>query len=82
MAKPRRREAASARRYHSPDDEAARLGVSTTLILEACRSGAYPHRRLGARRILIDPAEADAYLAATGASLDQAIQRTSEGGPR
>ena len=68
-----------AHRFHSPADEAARLGVSDTLILEACKTGSYPHRRLG-RRVLIDPAEGDAYLATVGVSVAQAVKNTGEMG--
>lgn len=75
MSRPRSRAPITARRWHGPDAEAARLGVSPSLILEGCRMGTYPHRRCG-RRILIDPAEADAVLAATGISAEQAIAKT------
>jgi hypothetical protein len=76
MARRKHRTTPPARR-HGPDDEAARIGTSTTLTLEACREGRYPHTRLG-RRILIDPVEADAFLAATGTPLEAAITRARE----
>ena len=63
--------------YQSPDITAKVLGVSATLVFEGCRAGWFPHRRLG-RRILIDPQEVAAYLARTGVSLEQAVQRTVE----
>jgi excisionase family DNA binding protein len=61
-------------------DEAERLGVGETLLLEGVRAGLIPHRRLG-RRVLLDPDEVDAYLARTGVTLDDAIARTKEQRP-
>jgi excisionase family DNA binding protein len=70
------REPAAGRRFNSPAQEAERLGVSETLILDLCRSGELPHRRLG-RRVLLDPAEIDTFMARSGVSLDAALARAN-----
>jgi excisionase family DNA binding protein len=69
---------ASTRRcYSSVADEATRLGVGETTLLEGVRAGLIPHRRLG-RRVLLKSAEVDAYLERTGVSLEDAVARTLE----
>ncbi|MEX2205495.1 MAG: hypothetical protein WEF50_04630 [Myxococcota bacterium] len=78
MTKPRSRAPIeSGHRYHSPAEEAARLGVSETLVLEGCRNGTLPHTRIG-RRILLDPLAVDQVLAATAVTVDAAIKKTLE----
>jgi excisionase family DNA binding protein len=76
MTRAKSREPVAGRRLSSPAQEAERIGVSQTLLLQACRDGVLPHRRLG-RRVLIDPDEVDAFLSHTGVSLDAALARVA-----
>lgn len=52
----------------TPKQAAERLGVSDSLVYEWCAAGALPHYRFGRNgrrgKILIDPAELDAFMAA------------------
>jgi hypothetical protein len=73
--KSRRGNAAIGRQYASVAEEAARLGVGETLLLEACRERRFPHRRLG-RRILLLPDESDSYLEESGVTVEQALKQT------
>ena len=64
----------SPRRFHSVEDEAARLKVSRSWLYGEVRAGRLPHRRAGGR-ILIDPSEVDEFLELSGVSVAEAIQR-------
>ena len=75
--KSRRDNAATARRYASVSEEAERLGVGDTIILEAIRENRFPHRRFG-RRILLLPSETDDYLSKSGVSVEDALARSQE----
>ncbi len=65
------------RRFHSVEDEAARLGVSKRWVYGEIRAGRFPHRRARGR-VLIDPAEVDEFLELTGISARQATERAED----
>ena len=72
--KSRRANAVNARRYASVAEEADRLGVGETLLLEAVRERRFPFRKFG-KRILLIPQESDEYLAKSGVSVAEALER-------
>ena len=63
-----------ARRFHSVDTEAARLGVSKSWVYGEIRAGRFPYRRAGSR-VLIDPVEVDEFLELAGVSVREATER-------
>ncbi len=67
----------SPRRFHSVEDEAARLGVSKSWVYGEIREGRFPHRRARGR-VLIDPAEVDEFLELTGVSAREATERAED----
>ena len=76
-AEPEGLRAVSPRRFHSVEDEAARLGVSKAWLYGEVRAGRFPHRKAGGR-ILIDPSEVDEFLELSGVSVEEAIQRAED----
>ncbi len=54
--------------------EAKRLGVSPSWLYSEVRALRFPHVRLG-NRVLLDPAEVDAFLAQSRVSVEQALER-------
>ncbi len=62
------------RQLRSVVSEAKRLGVSKGWLYGEVRAGRFPHVRLG-NRVLLDPAEVDAFLAERCVSVKQALER-------
>jgi excisionase family DNA binding protein len=57
--------------------EAARIGVSKAWLYTEIREGRFPHVRLGGR-VLLDPAEVDAFLAARAVGVEEALRQAEE----
>ena len=62
------------RQLQSVLSEAKRLGVSPSWLYQEIRAHRFPHVRLG-NRVLLDPADVDAFLARRCVSVEQALER-------
>ncbi len=74
MRRTERGHAKTPRELRSVCVEAKRLGVSRGWLYGEVRAGRFPHVRLG-NRVLLDPAEVDAFLAQRCVSVEQALER-------
>ena len=62
---------------HSVAQEAARLGNSKTFIYNEIRDDRFPHIKLGSR-VLLDPTQVDAFLAARAVGVEEALRQAEE----
>ncbi len=65
------------RQLRSVTSEAKRLRVSPSWLYQEIRAHRFPHVRLG-NRVLLDPADVDAFLAQRCVSVEQALERAEE----
>ena len=65
------------RELRSVTSEAKRLKVSPSWLYQEIRAYRFPHVRLG-NRVLLDPADVDAFLAQRCVSVEQALERAEE----
>ena len=65
------------RELRSVTSEAKRLKVSPSWLYQEIRAHRFPHVRLG-NRVLLDPADVDAFLAQRCVSVEQAVERAEE----
>ena len=70
-----------ARELRTVAQEAARLGVSKGYLYTEVKARRFPHVRLGTR-VLLDPQEVDAFLAARSVGVEEALRQAEadEGG--
>ena len=65
------------RQLRSVTSEAKRLRVSPSWLYQEIRAHRFPHVRLG-NRVLLDPADVDAFLAQRCVSVEQALEHAEE----
>ena len=65
------------RELRSVTSEAKRLKVSPSWLYQEIRAHRFPHVRLG-NRVLLDPADVDAFLAQRCVNVEQALERVEE----
>ena len=77
MRRDERSQPKAPRQLRSVRLEAKRLGVSPSWLYSEVRALRFPHVRLG-NRVLLDPAEVDAFLAQRCVSVEQALEHVEE----